>query len=84
MKGKCFCPDLRDIQCIGNHKTVCRFKIEGWGRKGISKQLRNRESTMTQCISFLKYFNNCFKQMGFWGFGEIGRASCRERVYSGV
>ena len=21
-----------------------------------------------------------FVDMGFWGFGEIGRASCRERV----
>jgi hypothetical protein len=21
---------------------------------------------------------------GFWGFGEIGRASCRERVYTSV
>ena len=25
-------------------------------------------------------FENDFMFMGFWGFGEIGRASCRERV----
>ena len=40
-------------------------------------------------ISFFSYFlriillflflNTGFRNMGFWGFGEIGRASCRER-----
>jgi hypothetical protein len=24
------------------------------------------------------------KDLGFWGFGEIGRASCRERVFATV
>ena len=24
--------------------------------------------------------NEILKSLGFWGFGEIGRASCRERV----
>ena len=29
--------------------------------------------------------HHCRKQAkGFWGFGEIGRASCRERVYTSV
>ena len=52
MWGKYSYRDLRDTQYIGNHKTKCRFKIEGWDRK-VSKQLHNREeATMTQYISF--------------------------------
>ena len=49
------------------------------------KDVANNRTTelvnMNFNFHFIKYdlIINFFKFTGFWGFGEIGRASCRER-----
>jgi hypothetical protein len=35
-------------------------------------------------IPIMLFLNHIRYREGFWGFGEIGRASCRERVYTSV
>ena len=52
--------------------------------KQITKKLYENQLFFSQFkikdLKSTKYFN----LKGFWGFGEIGRASCRERVSSPV